>query len=512
MDGPERDGLTRRGFLAATAAAGLAAAAGSSWISKADAARRSPTARKLRQLARLVRGPVVMRGDPGLPVAAHLWNSRYDFARPLAVVYAVGERDVQQAVRWAARTGTRITTRAGGHSYAGYSTVTNGVVLDISNLSGIRVNNRDRKASIGGGEQLVNLYNRLADRGVTIPGGTCPTVGIAGLTLGGGLGFAGRRWGLTSDNVLAMRIVTADGRIRTIHRRRDPELFWACRGGGGGNFGVVTRFLFRTHPADAAVLFQLAYDWNDMPTVMAAWQNWAPFTTNDMFSLLTMGTNSGEPRCEISGQYFGPESDLPALLAPMTNVATPKASNTETKNYIEAVRYWAACTEFTAEQCVRHAENPDGQIERPMFSAKSDYVRRPLSSAGIATIKRWIELRQPVRDIGPANVICDAYGGAINEVSPTATAFAHRDMRYSIQYNGQWKTPSGQRPTMDWLRGIHRAMRPHVTGEAYVNYIDAKQPNWLQAYYGQNAPRLIDTKDRYDPDNVFRFAQSIPRT
>jgi FAD/FMN-containing dehydrogenase len=508
--GEDAPNLTRRQLLGG-AAAGLVATTGVSWWSKAAGQGNSKTARQLRQLARSVRGPVVTRSNPGIRVAGQLWNSRFSWVVPLAVVYAVDERDVQETVRWAARTGTRITARSGGHSYEGYSTTTSGVVLDISNLSGIDVNVRDQKASIGAGAQLVGLYNTLAERGQTIPGGTCPTVGIAGLALGGGLGLAGRRWGTTSDNILALRIVTAEGRIRTVDRTRDPDLYWACRGGGGGNFGVVTRFLFRTYPADPAVTFELAYNWDQLPDVVAAWQQWAPFATPDIFSLCSMEAQTTRNRLVVSGQYFGDASDLAGVIAPLTQAVAPTNTVVDTKNYIEAVRYWATCTPFTREQCERAAENPNGMIPRPSFAAKSDYVRAPLPSQAGVAIQQWLETRL-ASGVGVANVIFDAYGGAINEVAPTATAFAHRDMLFSIQYNGEWTTPSGQRPTLQWLESIWRSMRPYVTGSAYVNYIDAKQPNWLQAYYGQNAPRLIDTKDRYDPDNVFRFAQSIPRT
>lgn len=505
-DGPH---LTRRQLLGG-AAAGLAATTSVPWWSKAAGQGNSKTARQLRQLARSVRGPVVARSNPGIGIAGQLWNSRFSWVVPLAVVYAVDERDVQQVVRWAARTGIRIAARSGGHSYEGYSTSTSGVILDLSNLSGIAVNVGERKASIGAGTQLVGVYNTLAERGQTIPGGTCPTVGIAGLALGGGLGLAGRRWGTTSDNILALRMVTADGQIRTVDRTRDPDLYWACRGGGGGNFGVVTSFLFRTYPADPAVTFELAYDWGRLPEVLAAWQQWAPSATPDIFSLLSMQAQTTRNRLVVSGQYFGDESSLAGVIAPLTQAVPPTNTVVNPKNYIEAVQYWATCTPFTREQCERAAENPNGMIPRPSFAAKSDYVRTPLPSQAAVGIKQWLETRL-ASGIGVGNVIFDAYGGAINHVSPTATAFAHRDMMFSIQYDAEWTTPAGQRPTLQWLQEIWGSMRPYVTGSAYVNYIDSRQPNWLEAYYGQNADRLIATKARYDPDNVFRFAQSIPR-
>ena len=305
-------------------------------------------------------------------------------------------------------------------------------------------------------------------------------------------------------------MVTADGQIRTVDRTRDPDLYWACRGGGGGNFGVVTSFLFRTYPADPAVTFELAYDWGRLPEVLAAWQQWAPSATPDIFSLLSMQAQTTRNRLVVSGQYFGDESSLAGVIAPLTQAVPPTNTVVNPKNYIEAVQYWATCTPFTREQCERAAENPNGMIPRPSFAAKSDYVRTPLPSQAAVGIKQWLETRL-ASGIGVGNVIFDAYGGAINHVSPTATAFAHRDMMFSIQYDAEWTTPAGQRPTLQWLQEIWGSMRPYVTGSAYVNYIDSRQPNWLEAYYGQNADRLIATKARYDPDNVFRFAQSIPR-
>ena len=206
---------------------------------------------------------MVTASDPaGLAVAAQLYNSRFDGTLPLAAVYALDERDVQVAVRWSARTGMRIAARSGGHSYGGYSNPQAGVLLDITGIRGTRARPSDRVAAIGAGSELSEVYTALAAAGQTIPAGTCPTVGIAGLALGGGVGFVGRRWGTTSDNVLALRIVTADGRARTIDRRRDEDLYWACRGGGGGNFGVVTAFLMRTFPTDPASTFVLTYDWS----------------------------------------------------------------------------------------------------------------------------------------------------------------------------------------------------------------------------------------------------------
>ena len=503
----ERRSMTRRGFLAASAAAAAGVAVSPSWA-KAAGARGASSASDLRQLASLVRGPVVMRGDPQMPAAAELWNARFSWVVPRAVVFAADERDVQQTVKWAARTDTRLAARSGGHSYEGYSTTTSGVILDLGALSGIRVNPGERKASIGAGAELVEVYNGLAARGQTIPAGSCPTVGMAGLTLGGGVGFASRKWGTTSDNVLALRIVTADGRIRTVDRRRDEDLFWACRGGGGGNFGVVTAFLMRTYPAEPAATFQLSFAWENAVEVVRAWQDWAPFATDDLFSQLALTSSGG---LGVSGQYFGSEADLPALLRPLTGAVEPTKFSTATRQYIEAVRWWAECESADVEACRRQEENPLGAVARTSFAGTSDYVRDPIPPGAVTALQRRLQARADSGK-GGAYILFDSYGGAINRVSPTATAFAHRDMRYSIQYAGGWTQPENQRFMLGWLRGTRAAMRPHVTGSAYVNYIDSQLGGWERAYYGNNLERLADVKRRYDPEDVFRFAQAVPRS
>jgi FAD/FMN-containing dehydrogenase len=508
MRSPQARALTRRRLLAEAGAAAAAAAALPAW-SRAAARRRDRTAAELRRLAALVRGPVVTASDPqGLAIGAQLYNSRFDGAPPRAVVYALNERDVQATVRWAARTGTRIAARSGGHSYGGYSRPRGGVVLDVTGIRGTRARPRDRRAAIGAGSELSEVYTALADVGQTIPAGTCPTVGIAGLALGGGVGFVGRRWGTTSDNVLALRIVTADGRARTVDERRDEDLYWACRG-GGGNFGVVTAFLMRTFPTDPASTFVLTYDWSQIVDVVQAWQAWAPEAPDDLFSICSIQTGTTTPSLRISGQLFGAQSAIPAAIAPLTSAVAPVSMTSGTKNYAEAISFWAQCTQYAAAQCARQEENPDGDVPRRNFWGKSQYVDRPMPSAAGAVIRDFIDRRQADSALGLGEILLDSYGGALNRPAPGATAFVHRDNLFSMQYVVYWDDPSGEDASVAWIRAFHRAMAPYASGLAYQNYIDPDLETWRAAYYGRNYPRLLDVKRRYDPDHVFRFAQGV---
>lgn len=452
----------------------------------------------LGELQRDISGIVVASTSSSYERAKLLYNTRFDAFRPLAVVYCASVADVQRTIGWSRRHAIRIAPRAGGHSYGGYSSVPGGVVVDVSRLAQV-LPRAAHQASVGAGARLIDVYAGLWQHGVTIPAGSCASVGIGGQVLGGGIGFLSRKLGTTSDNLLQLTLVTADGQARTCSAHENADLYWASCGGGGGNFGVATGFTFRTTPVSTVSTFTAEWPWAQAKAVIAAWQAWAPHAPDELFSVCNLSSGGGAPAVRAVGQLVGSAGRLHALLGPLVSTGAPGRVTVKERSYLEAVGYWAGCGPVS--EC--HLE-PFGKLARATFAAKSDYVARPLPSAALRTIVAAIE-RAP----GSGSLLLDSYGGALNRVPGAATAFVHRDALCSLQYLAYWSGAQSA-ANLGWLRSFSAAMRPYVSGESYVNYIDPDLAGRPQAYYGENLRRLVSIKRRYDPDDVFRFAQSIP--
>jgi hypothetical protein len=283
-----------------------------------------------------------------------------------------------------------------------------------------------------------------------------------------------------------VHIVTADGALRRCDATHERDLFWACRGGGGGNFGIVTDLTFATTPVSNVAVYSIEWPWSQAAQAVAAWQAFAPHAPDALFSVLDLiatGPPAVDPHVTSSGQYFGPEADLASLLQPLTSVGTPTRVRTQTLAYLDATKHWG------------------GGNARIAFTAKSDYVNTPLPPAAIAALVSGVAARQAT---GRGAVFLDAYGGAINRVPKAATAFVHRDALFSIQYTAQNGGSS-------WLSDLYAQLRPFVSGFAYQNYVDPALTGWQHAYYGVNLPRLRRIKRSVDPGGFFRFAQSVPK-
>jgi len=486
--------IDRRGFLAGAGAIGVSLGIGTGAGGAARAAARAS--------GPPVRGQVIRRGASGFSQAAHVYNELYDGVLPNLVARPLDAADVRTAVQWGVAHGVPLRARSGGHSYAGYSTLSGGMVLDLRNLRGISIDTRKRTATIGAGSQLIDVYSALAARGLTIPAGSCPSVGIAGHALGGGMGLAGRQFGLTADNILSARIVTADGLLRTADKNTNPDLYWALRGGGGGNFGVVTGFTFRVHPVPRTVAgFTVSWPWSQAADALAAWQAWGPHARSQITSIFHLSASGGVTTVNVSGQYFGPASDLGGLLAPLTAVggACVSAGNF---GYLQAQLMWAGCSSISLTACHTQGTRPGGTLARDSFQAKSDYVAKPLPAAARQALVAAAEQRLTIT--GHGAILFDCYGGAINRVKPAATAFVHRNVLFCVQYLSY----GGGAP---WLTSTAAKMRPYVTGGAYFNYTDPGLKGWQTAYYGSNYQRLLKVRRVVDPHHYFTFPQAIGR-
>ncbi len=508
--------LSRRGFVVKGAAAGAAlylAACGKSTTSTTPTQVQKTRIRKssggtatIGDLRDAVRGRVVTHGSHGYDAAARVYNLRYEGAKPLAVVQPRDTADVSAAVKWADRRDVRVLAKSGGHSYAGYSTGNDVLVIDLSSLASIQVHRHDGTAEIEAGAPLIDVYSKLAAQGLTVPAGSCPSVGTGGHLLGGGFGLAGRKLGLASDNVRSLTVVTADGSRRVADAHHEEDLFWACRGGGGGNFGVATKFAVDVHPVKHAAHFSVSFPWSEASAAFDAWQRLIPEATPDVTSVFHLSTGSSSPTAGASGQYFGPESKLAKLLAPLN--AVPGASlSTGTLGYEQLMLFWAGCVSRTKAECHTVGTAPGAALPRERFLAKSDYVSKRLDANGRRAMIAAIEARQ-AQGSGSAALLMDSYGGRINDVPADHTAFVHRDELFCIQYLTYFPE-SGTHTAERWAEKAWRSMRGHVSGAAYQNYIDPRLGGWEQAYYGANYSRLREAKKRYDPDFRFRFAQAI---
>jgi len=456
------------------------------------------------ELANGLRGDVVLPGATAYEQARLLFDTRFDTIKPRAVVFCESTEDVQRTVRWARKHLVRIVPRSGGHSYGGYST-TSGAVVDVSRLNGVTLDS-SRRAVVGAGARLIDVYEKLAQHGRTVPAGSCPTVGIAGLALGGGVGFASRKYGLTCDNLIEATVVLADGSAVVANAHAHPDLYWALRGGGGGNFGIVTRLVFRTHPVGQVATYAIEWPWLDAAKVMQAWQKLAPHAPDGLFSVLNLNSVvGGHARITSAGQLFGSADRLRELVKPLANAGAPTRFTVTSRSYLDAQEMWAGCSGSIAE-C--HLP-PQGHLGRSTFKGKSSYANKPLTLGGINVMIRQIEARIATGN-GSGIILLDSYGGAINRVKKDATAFVHRDALFSMQYLAYWDPSAAAEPNLRWLRNFYAAMRPYVSSFAYQNYIDPDLGRGGHAYYGTNLDRLIAVKRRYDPKNVFRFSQSIP--
>ncbi|MFD8087249.1 FAD-binding oxidoreductase [Kitasatospora sp. NPDC059722] len=466
-------------------------------------------------LAKDLSGTVIGPQDGRYDDASHLYQPQFDGLRPAGIVYAATPQDVATCLAFARRYALPVAARSGGHSYTGWSSGS-GMVLDVGSMAA--VSGSGGTATVGAGARLIDVYAALAADGVTVPAGSCPSVGVAGLTLGGGIGVTCRAYGLTCDSLTGAQIVTADGRVRQVDASTDPDLFWALRGGGGGNFGVVTSFTFRTHPAPTCAYAFLSWPWSSAAPAVAAWQTWVASAPDPLWANLHLDTwPDGRQRLTSTVNYLGPKSDLAGLIDRLT--VAPATASLHTAPFLDTMKEMGGVAGWS--EAAAHlpgslpGQNPDGRLTRGSYAARSDFYTRPIDPTGIAALVAAVDrYPQSVPQGGSASVSFDALGGAVNRVAPGDTAFVHRNALFGAQYITNYPAPgAGSGPAVDqsqaWLKDVWTTMRPYASGEAYQNYPDPTLTDWAQAYYGSNLARLRQVKHTYDPDGLFHFPQAV---
>ncbi|HEX3463002.1 MAG TPA: FAD-binding oxidoreductase [Candidatus Elarobacter sp.] len=437
--------------------------------------------------------------------ARRIANARLDF-RPAEIVYCYGESDVAAAIQYGIANGMQLCVRSGGHDYEGFSLNNGGLVIDVSRCDRYEVSADRRTAIVGPGTPLRTLYHRLGntrldpndpnDPGYTLPGGSCGGVGVGGLVTGGGFGLISRKYGLFCDRLVRVRLVDGTGALREATRVNDPDgVLWATCGGGGGNFGVVTELEFELVRAPRSVT-TFAYVWpahDDLITRLThSFTAWNP--SEDVFAtlLLKAGGDVGS-QVVFAGQSFGDEEATRAEIAPIAGKLpaplTASVSPLQSMSPLDAIE-----------------ANAGDDTEHHAWKMASSLGRGALNTAGIGALLE--ALRK-----GPSSscyVQFDTFGGKINDVAADATAFPHRDMTYTVQYQSYWTNPSDADPAERWLRETFEAVDAHIGANAsYRNYCDLNLSDWEDRYYKANYARLQRIKAQLDPNNTFYYPQSI---
>jgi FAD/FMN-containing dehydrogenase len=440
-------------------------------------------------LRRTVRGEVVVPGDVVYDQARKVWNGMVD-RHPAAVIYCAGSDDVVAAVNFARSRFLLVAVRAGGHNIGGASVCDGGLVIDLSRMKQIEVDPVKRTARAQAGLNLGEFDAATQAHGLAITMGVNADTGIAGLTLGGGFGKLGRKHGLSCDNLVSAEIVTADGRLLRASATEHPDLFWAIRG-GGGNFGIVTRFEYRLFPVGPMLLAgSVLYSYDRARDAMRFYHTFASTAPDELSVDAALATTpSGERVFSISACYAGPIDEGERIVRPLRAYGPPIQDQIAPRLYVEI-------------QSAGDATFPRGR----RYYWKAQFLRE-LSDAAIDTL-----LAAYATAPAESLLVLQHVGGAIARIPVNATPYANRDALYDCFPISIWDDPAEDMMRTRWAREVWDAMRPFSTGGVYANNLGEEGTERIEAAYGANYARLLALKKKYDPANFFRLNQNIKPT
>lgn len=441
-------------------------------------------------------GQVVLEGDDGYDQARAVWNGMID-RRPAVIVRCASSGDVVAALGFAREHGLEVSTRGGGHNVAGRAVVEDGLMLDLSLMNGVEVDPELRRAYVQPGARWADVDRETQAHGLATTGGLDSRTGVAGLTLGGGLGYLARTYGLAADNLVAAEVVTAAGEVVRASEDSNADLLWALRGGGGG-FGVVTSFEFRLHEVGPEVAVGQAYILREHAAEALTFYREFTETAPDEVACYALALrippvdpfpaeHHGEVAIGIVAMHCGSVESGEDALAPLAALDN-------------AILSFVAPMPYAVLQSSFDAGAPDGG----RYYYKSEYLSALPDEAIDAIVGQLDPFPGDFTMVG-----LEPLGGAINRVARDATAFPHRDSALVASVWGGWSDPADDEQMIAWSRGVHAAIAPYSNGGTYANYLDHDDSDRIDAAFGGNYERLLDVKRTWDPDNLFGANQFI---
>jgi FAD/FMN-containing dehydrogenase len=441
-------------------------------------------------------GAIVAPGDERYDEAREVWNAMHD-KHPALIAFCESTADVAAAVRFAVAEGLAIAVRSGGHSLPGHSTVEGGIVIDLRGLNAIEVDPEARRARVGGGALLGELDIATQEHGLVVPAGVVSHTGVAGLTLGGGVGRQMRRLGMTIDSLLGVELVTAAGEVVRASAEENPDLFWALRG-GGGNFGIVTEFEFEAHEMGDLMILAAFNPMHEAPRVLALAEEVAATAPDEL--LWTSFLRNAQPQAWLPEEWVG-------TLGVVSLIEWSGADLEEGRRVLAEIAERLAAPVSSIEQVPFLMIQTAG--DELFGHGKRSYVKAGyLDALSPWAIETLIEVASDVgSEFSQVEVL--GVGGAIARVDADATAFPHRDAAWLVNIPASWVDAGEDEREMEWARRVYRSIEPLMTGGAYANFMGDDEDDGAATAYGETLDRLRRVKAEWDPGNVFRLNQNI---
>ena len=439
-----------------------------------------------RELASGLQGQVVYPGDRGYDVARAVFNGMID-RRPLAVIRPADPYDVVCCLEFVRRHDLPLSVRGGGHSVAGHAVHDGAVMLDLSGAKAVRVDPATRTVQADPGLTLGEFDRATQAFGLATTLGVVSVTGIAGLTLGGGLGWLNGRYGLACDNLISAEVATADGQLLRASAQENEDLFWGIRG-GGGNFGVVTSFEYQLHPVELVLAGGLSYPLSLAPQVLRFYDDFVKAGPDELSTAVSLALKpTGEPMLSVVVCYCGPIDEGEKVLRPLRTFQSPVVD-------------WIQPLPYTALQSANDVGFPSGRLHY----WKSGWLRE-LTDSAIETLMEFV----PHMPSSASGIGLQQMHGVASRIAPSATAFRHRAEQYDFLILSQWSDARDSDRNVKWTRALFQAMQPHLEESVYVNNLGDEGSERVHATYGDNYSRLAALKGIYDPNNVFCANQNI---